>query len=59
MFNIFKGNPLEEKHSAEGTWRSEVEKRLTLLKKLDGLPIIREMDDQAYIQQQTEAEDEE
>ena len=41
---------MEEKHSAEGTWRSEVEKRLTLLKKLDGLPIIRDMDDQALMQ---------
>ena len=30
------GNPLEEKHSADGTWRDEVSKRLPKLKKLDG-----------------------
>lgn len=31
-----EGNPLEEKHSADGTWRDEVSKRLPKLKKLDG-----------------------
>ena len=46
------GNPLEEKHSAEGTWRSEVERKLTALKKLDGLPIIRDVDDDLIIEQQ-------
>eukprot|EP00033_Pygsuia_biforma_P002999 GCRY01003300.1.p1 GENE.GCRY01003300.1~~GCRY01003300.1.p1 ORF type:complete len:204 (-),score=50.43 GCRY01003300.1:201-812(-) len=30
------GNPLEVKHKEEGNWRSEVLKRLPLLKKLDG-----------------------
>ncbi|ROT84909.1 hypothetical protein C7M84_021902 [Penaeus vannamei] len=33
----FVGNPLEEKHTGEGTWRTEVERKLTGLKKLDGL----------------------
>ncbi|XP_042879681.1 dynein axonemal light chain 1-like [Penaeus japonicus] len=50
----FVGNPLEEKHTGEGTWRTEVERKLTGLKKLDGLPIIREMDDEAIIEQQQE-----
>lgn len=47
---VFVGNPLEEKHSAEGTWMDEACKRLPNLKKLDGesegghplLPVIRE-----------------
>lgn len=33
---VFVGNPLEEKHSAEGTWMEEATKRLPNLKKLDG-----------------------
>lgn len=33
---VFVGNPLEEKHSAEGTWMDEACKRLPNLKKLDG-----------------------
>ena len=33
---LFAGNPLEEKHSAEGNWRDEAIKRLPRLKKLDG-----------------------
>lgn len=33
---LFKGNPLEEKHSAEGDWRDQVQKRLPKLRKLDG-----------------------
>lgn len=33
---LFVGNPLEEKHSAEGNWRDEAIKRLPRLKKLDG-----------------------
>eukprot|EP01135_Chromosphaera_perkinsii_P001683 Nk52_evm60s208 gene=Nk52_evmTU60s208 len=37
---IFTGNPLEEKYTADGTWRSEVAKRLPHLKKLDGVPIV-------------------
>ena len=34
------GNPLEEKHSAEGDWRDQVTRRLPKLKKLDGVPIV-------------------
>ncbi|KAM8872776.1 dynein axonemal light chain 1-like [Synchiropus splendidus] len=34
---VFVGNPLEEKHTAEGTWREEVSKRLPNLTKLDGM----------------------
>ncbi|XP_071512222.1 dynein axonemal light chain 1-like [Panulirus ornatus] len=48
----FVGNPLEDKHSAEGNWRTEVERKLTWLKKLDGLPIIRDVDDELIIEQQ-------
>lgn len=33
---VFVGNPLEEKHSAEGNWMDEACKRLPSLKKLDG-----------------------
>ena len=33
---LFVGNPLEEKHSAEGNWRDEAIRRLPRLKKLDG-----------------------
>ncbi len=33
---LFVGNPLEEKHSADGDWREEVAKRLKNIKKLDG-----------------------
>lgn len=36
---VFVGNPLEEKHSAEGTWMDEASKRLPNLKKLDGKSI--------------------
>eukprot|EP00794_Sanderia_malayensis_P020426 gene20426-22439_t len=39
---LFVGNPLEEKHSAEGTWRDEATKRLPKLKKLDGVPVVRQ-----------------
>ncbi|XP_042205370.1 dynein axonemal light chain 1-like isoform X2 [Homarus americanus] len=48
----FVGNPLEEKHSGDGTWRTEVERKLTWLKKLDGLPIIRDVDDELILEQQ-------
>ncbi|XP_003384404.1 PREDICTED: dynein light chain 1, axonemal-like [Amphimedon queenslandica] len=37
---VFVGNPLEEKHSAEGDWRDQVQKRLPKLRKLDGVPIV-------------------
>lgn len=33
---VFVGNPLEEKHSAEGNWIEEASKRVPKLKKLDG-----------------------
>jgi dynein light chain 1 len=33
---LFLGNPLEEKHSADGDWRDQVTKRLSKLTKLDG-----------------------
>ncbi|XP_038193261.1 dynein light chain 1, axonemal isoform X1 [Arvicola amphibius] len=33
---VFVGNPLEEKHSAEGNWIEEATKRVPKLKKLDG-----------------------
>ncbi|GFR96805.1 dynein light chain 1, axonemal [Elysia marginata] len=38
---LFVGNPLEEKQSADGTWKDEVAKKLPKLKKLDGVPIVR------------------
>ncbi|TKS86153.1 Dynein light chain 1, axonemal [Collichthys lucidus] len=38
----FIGNPLEDKESAQGTWRDNVSKRLPRLKKLDGNLIIRQ-----------------
>ena len=38
---VFVGNPLEEKHSAEGTWMDEACKRLPNLKKLDGKRVCR------------------
>ena len=34
------GNPLEEKHSTEGDWRDQALKRLPKLKKLDGVPVV-------------------
>ncbi|RUS85275.1 hypothetical protein EGW08_006976 [Elysia chlorotica] len=37
LFGYFQGNPLEEKHSAEGTWKDEVAKKLPKLKKVDGM----------------------
>ncbi|XP_042636954.1 dynein axonemal light chain 1 [Orycteropus afer afer] len=39
---VFVGNPLEEKHSAEGNWIDEASKRVPRLKKLDGTPVIKE-----------------
>jgi len=33
---VGSGNPLEEKHSAEGDWKDQVATRLKKLKKLDG-----------------------
>ncbi|KAM5244692.1 dynein axonemal light chain 1 isoform 3-T3 [Hipposideros larvatus] len=39
---VFVGNPLEEKHSAEGNWIEEATKSVPKLKKLDGTPVIKE-----------------
>ncbi|XP_071502394.1 dynein axonemal light chain 1-like [Diadema antillarum] len=39
---VFVGNPLEEKHSAEGDFRDQVTKRLPGLKKLDGVTVIKQ-----------------
>ena len=33
---LFVGNPIEEKHTAEGNWRKEVATKMKNLKKLDG-----------------------
>lgn len=33
---LFVGNPLEEKHTADGDWRKQVAQKLKGLKKLDG-----------------------
>ncbi|KAK9533248.1 hypothetical protein VZT92_008380 [Zoarces viviparus] len=44
---VFVGNPLEEKHSAEGTWMDEASKRLPKLWKLDGTPVIKQEEDEA------------
>jgi len=43
---LFVGNPLEEKHSSEGTWRDEATKRLPRLKKLDGVPVVRQEEEE-------------
>jgi len=40
---LFIGNPLEEKHSADNSWRDEVLKRLPRLKKLDGIVVTEVM----------------
>ena len=39
---MFIGNPLEEEATVNGNYTQQVSKRLLLLKKLDGYPIIRE-----------------
>jgi dynein light chain 1 len=41
---LLTGNPLEEKCTQDGTWRDDIAKKLTSLRKLDGKPIIREDD---------------
>ncbi|XP_041615510.1 dynein light chain 1, axonemal isoform X4 [Vulpes lagopus] len=43
---VFVGNPLEEKHSAEGNWIEEATKRVPKLKKLDGTPVIKEEEEE-------------
>lgn len=42
---VFVGNPLEEKHSAEGDWRELATTKLPKLKKLDGVPVVRQEED--------------
>jgi len=39
---LLVGNPLEEKHTADGDWKDQVALRLRKLKKLDGVPVIRD-----------------
>jgi len=39
---LFVGNPLEETHTPDGTWRESVATKLKKLKKLDGVPVIRD-----------------
>merc|ERR1711976_214846 len=39
---LFVGNPLEETHTPDGTWRENVATKLKKLKKLDGVPVIRD-----------------
>ncbi|XP_067942715.1 dynein axonemal light chain 1-like isoform X1 [Watersipora subatra] len=41
----FVGNPLEEAMTTAGTWRDEASKKLARLKKLDGVPVIRDEED--------------
>ncbi|XP_065063800.1 dynein axonemal light chain 1-like [Rhopilema esculentum] len=43
---VFVGNALEEKHTAEGDWREQATKRLPKLKKLDGVPVVRQDEDE-------------
>jgi len=42
---LFVGNPLEEKHTTEGDWRDIATTKLPKLKKLDGVPVIRQDED--------------
>merc|ERR1712080_329603 len=42
---LFVGIPLEEKHSTEGDWRDLATTKLPKLKKLDGIPVVRQDDD--------------
>ena len=41
---MFIGNPLEEEATLNGNYTQQVSKRLLVLMKLDGYPIIREED---------------
>ncbi|KAM6899409.1 dynein axonemal light chain 1 [Xenentodon cancila] len=43
---VFVGNPLQEKHSVEGNWLDEASKRLPHLKKLDGMLVIKQIEDE-------------
>ena len=42
---VFIGNPLEEELTAAGKYTNEIIRRLLYLKKLDGNPVIREVED--------------
>ncbi|XP_065832481.1 dynein axonemal light chain 1-like [Oscarella lobularis] len=39
---LFVGNPLTEKYATDDEWREQVTKRMPKLKKLDGIPIVKE-----------------
>ncbi|XP_064622391.1 dynein axonemal light chain 1-like [Lineus longissimus] len=39
---LFVGNPLEEKLTSEATYRDDVIKKLKMIKKLDGVPVVRD-----------------
>ena len=41
---VFIGNPLEEESSSNGKYNDEITKRLLYLKKLDGYPVIRNVE---------------
>jgi len=43
---LFVGNPLEEKHTVDGDWRDKATEKLPKLKKLDGVPVIRQDEDE-------------
>ena len=43
LTSLSLGNPLEERCSAENTWRDEVTKRLPKLKKLDGNSLFKKL----------------
>ncbi|XP_074091860.1 dynein axonemal light chain 1 isoform X1 [Macrotis lagotis] len=43
---VFVGNPLEEKCSSEGNWIDEATRRVPRLKKLDGIPVIKEEEEE-------------
>ncbi|EDV24373.1 Dynein light chain 1, axonemal [Trichoplax sp. H2] len=42
---LLVNNPIEEKHSNDGDWRDQVSRRLPKLKKLDGVPIVKQEED--------------
>lgn len=43
---VFNGNPLEEKHKDEGNWIEMASEKVQSLKKIDGIPIIRDDPDE-------------
>lgn len=43
---LFVGNPLEEKLTLEGTWRDKVIPLLGSLRKLDGVPVIKQEEEE-------------